>query len=154
MSEWALGKGSSLRKPPQGRNFSVNERLARAGSADFHSSSSSASNWSGFAGPGGQSIPIPDAFYYVTIDPFRYPWDRQSNVNLVCFRFPQDAPSGSELSDFIVSLDVIQDETELTFFPGWDPLLEADLGAAAVVGDDDHDALVPPRHRILEGIQT
>ncbi len=104
--------------------------------------------------PDGQLIPIPDAFYYVTIDPFRYPWDRQSNVNLVCFRFPQDAPSGSDISDFIVSLDVIQDETKLTFFPGWDPLLEAGLGAAVMTDDDVLDAVVQPQHRILDNIKV
>lgn len=69
--------------------------------------------------PNGKLVPIPEAYYYITVDPFRYPWDRPSNVDIVCFRIPQDAPSGSSLADFIVELEEIEAATKLSFFPQW-----------------------------------
>ena len=97
--------------------------------------------------PGGQQIPIPESYYCVTVDPFRYPWDRQSNVDVICFRIPQDAPGGSSLEDFIVELDEVEDATNLSFFPGWDPLAGA---VDALAGVD-----APPlRHRLLRSIRV
>ena len=104
--------------------------------------------------PGGQRIPIPEGYYYVTIDPIRYPWDRQSNVDLVCFRIPQDAPGGSDLGDFLVSLDEIQEATGLIFFPGWDPLQEPDHDRGPVRRGHRGDAFAAKQHRLLNHIES
>ncbi len=97
--------------------------------------------------PNGQSVPIPESYYCITVDPFRYPWDRPGNVDIVCFRVPQDAPSGTDLSTFVVSLPEIQNATNLSFFPNWPE------GAAL---DDDSRAPAPAadtRHRLLRRIR-
>ena len=79
----------------------------------------------------GQRIPIPEAYYYVTVDPFRYPWDRPSNVKVVCFMFPQDADKDKPLDEFVKPLSVIEEATRLSFFPGWEAQPgEADFAAA------------------------
>jgi DNA/RNA endonuclease G (NUC1) len=69
--------------------------------------------------PNTKIVPIPEAYYYITVDPFRYPWDRPSNVDIACFRIPQDAPSGTPFENFIVPLEDIEAATKLSFFPGW-----------------------------------
>lgn len=95
----------------------------------------------------GQQVPIPESYFYVTVDPFRFPWDRQSNVQVVCFRFPQKTPGGTSLDTLIVPMDEIEDATNLTFFPGWDP-----LQGAAIAGVGDVPATARPR--ILDAIQN
>ena len=67
----------------------------------------------------GQEVPVPEAYYCVTVDPYRYPWDQDRNVDIVSFRIPQDAPSATELDDYIEDIDVIEAQTQLTFFPGF-----------------------------------
>jgi DNA/RNA endonuclease G (NUC1) len=69
--------------------------------------------------PNNTLVPIPDAYYYITIDPFRYPWDRPSNVDIACFRIPQDAPGGTTIENYLVDLEQIETETRLSFFPAW-----------------------------------
>lgn len=64
-------------------------------------------------------MPVPEAYFCITADPFRYPWDRRSNVDIACFRIPQDAASGAPLTDFLTDLNSIEVDTGLTFFPGW-----------------------------------
>ncbi len=66
-----------------------------------------------------KEVPIPESFYCISVDPFRYPWDRPGNVNIACFRIPQDAPSGNSPIDYLVDLDEIEAATRLTFMPGW-----------------------------------
>lgn len=67
----------------------------------------------------GKSVPIADAFYCITIDPFRYPWDQPGNQKIACFMIPQDAPSGVDLTTYLVDLEHIQAATGLRFMPGW-----------------------------------
>lgn len=70
--------------------------------------------------PNGRFVPIPKAYYYISVDPFRYPWDRRTNVDIACFLFPQDTPSGTQLSNYpLTSLTEIEQATSLSFFPGW-----------------------------------
>lgn len=102
------------------------------------------------ARPGGQQVPIADAFFYITVDPFRYPWDRPSNVDVAYFRFPQDAESGTPLDDFLTDRATIEQETQLSLFPDWPP------GAAPAVGTGAGPPAGPQatgsaatRHRLL-----
>ena len=69
--------------------------------------------------PNGKQVPIPEAYYCITVDPFRYPWDRESNVDVACLRIPQDAPGGTSLDTFVADVADIETETSLTFFPQW-----------------------------------
>ena len=66
-----------------------------------------------------KEVPIPDAFFCVTFDPFRYPWDRPSNVAIACFLIPQDAASGTDPGDYVVDLDEVEAASKLSFMPGW-----------------------------------
>ncbi len=93
--------------------------------------------------PNGLRVPIPDAYYCLTVDPFRYPWDRESNVDIACLRIPQSAPGGTPLPDFLTDLAAIEAETKLDFFPRW----STDLGDVAPPGE-----LSPARsrHRLLD----
>jgi len=68
----------------------------------------------------GQQVPVPAEYYCVFIDPFRYPWDRESNVDIACFRIPQDTHRNTPLEDLLVDLENIERATQLTFVPGWD----------------------------------
>jgi len=95
--------------------------------------------------PNGLEVPIPEEYYCITIDPFRYPWNRQSNVDVACFRFPQNADRTKPLSDFLVELSEIEDSTKLKLFPGWDH----DAGES--VGVEGIDSLWT-RHRLLRQI--
>lgn len=69
---------------------------------------------------GGKSVPVPTDYYYILIDPFRYPWNRESNVDIVCFRVPQDVDRDTPFDDLIVTLEEIEQATMLDFLPGWD----------------------------------
>lgn len=96
--------------------------------------------------PAGLKVPIPDSFYYITIDPFRYPWDRRSNVDVACFIIPQDAARHTPLDSFITDLTEVEAATKLGFFPQW-PAPVPGVAAAAPPGP-----LMAPmglRHRLL-----
>jgi DNA/RNA endonuclease G (NUC1) len=99
------------------------------------------------ARPNGKLVPIAEAYYCITVDPFRYPWDRQRNVDIACFRIPQDAPPGTPLGNYIASLAEIEAATNLSFFPRWtDPIGSpgfAPAAQAAQPGVQEH------RHRLL-----
>ena len=110
--------------------------------------------------PNNTRVPIPESYYYITIDPFKYPWDRPGNQDLVCFRIPQDAPGGTPLSDYIVDLEEIEAATNLSFFPAWsdDPI---DLGNVLLGAETPPPgaADIPPgspetRHRLLMQLST
>lgn len=90
----------------------------------------------------GVEVPIPSAYYYISVDPFRYPFDRESNVDIACFLFPQDAASGTPLEYFLVDILDIEEATKLRFFPGWD--YSVDLSAALATS-----AVAKVRHRLL-----
>lgn len=93
----------------------------------------------------GVDVPIPSAYYYIAIDPFRYPWDRETNVDIACFLFPQDAEPGTPLDQFVVDILDIEDATRLRFFPGWD--YSVDMSSARA-----DTAVAKVRHRLLRQI--
>lgn len=94
---------------------------------------------------GGKDVPIPAAFYYITIDPHSYPWDRESNVDVACFLIPQDAPGGTPLHTYLKDdISEIEALTKLSFFPGW----EAEL-ATAEFGFGFEEFGAERRHRLL-----
>jgi len=81
----------------------------------------------------GQQVQIPDAYFCVTVGPYQYSWDRQSNDDVACFTLPQDAPSGSSLSQFAKTLQEIAQDTNLSFLVGWDH----DIGDTLRVAERD-----------------
>ena len=92
--------------------------------------------------PNGKRVPVPEAYFCITVDPFRYPWNKQNNVDIACFRIPQFAPGGTALTGFLTDLDDLQQATGLTFFPAW----------SASPGDfpaPESDSLPRARHRLL-----
>ena len=98
---------------------------------------------------GGKRVPIPDAYYCITIDPFRYPFDRFNNVHMLCLRIPQDAAGGSSPGDFVTSLDALEAETRLTFFPRW-ARPRAAPGERSIV----EEVTRPEEHRLLRAIRV
>jgi DNA/RNA endonuclease G (NUC1) len=95
--------------------------------------------------PNGKLVSIPEAYYYITVDPFRYPWDRPGNVDIACFRIPQDAPGGTPLKNYIAELDDIETATKLSFFPKWGD--DGDDPASLERGIPDDIPM--KRHRLL-----
>ena len=79
--------------------------------------------------PDGTKVPVPEAYFCVTFDPFRYPWNRISNVDIAGFLIPQTAPSSDNPLDYLTTLDVIEDRTGLTFIPGFDHTIGEEIGA-------------------------
>lgn len=73
--------------------------------------------------PDGKKVPVPEAYYCVTIDPHRYPYDRLSNVDIACFLIPQTAPKMDSPLDYLSGLDEVQDRTGLSFVPGFTHLI-------------------------------
>lgn len=67
----------------------------------------------------GIDVPVPEAYYCITIDPFRYPYDRSGNQDIACFVIPQDAPRRTPLETFMTTLEEIETRTRLQFMPGW-----------------------------------
>ena len=65
----------------------------------------------------GKNLPIPDAFFCVTVDPHTYPYDTQSTVEIDCFIIPQTAPRASNPDDYPATLDEVEEATNLDFFP-------------------------------------
>lgn len=68
----------------------------------------------------GKMVPVAESFFCITIDPFRYPWDRPGNQNIACFLLPQNVAAGAPLTDFLVDLPRIEAATGLRFMPGWE----------------------------------
>ena len=95
--------------------------------------------------PNGKKVPIPEACYYVTVDPFRYPWDRKSNVDVACFLIPQDAERNTSLSDYLVDQRQIEEKTKLSFFPLWDSAMATSAALSA-------PGSMNTRHRLLRQI--
>ena len=90
----------------------------------------------------GVNVPIPTAYFYISIDPFDYPWDRESNVDVACFLFPQDAPRNTPLNDFLVDILDVEHATNLRFFPGWDYSVDISSASSA-------STVSKARHRLL-----
>lgn len=100
---------------------------------------------------GGKMVPIPSSYYCILIDPFRYPWDRVSNVDVAYFLIPQDAPRSTPLEEFLTDRHTIQEATKLNFFPAWEPAPER--AGAAVLAPAEEPVLFgtsETRHRLLK----
>jgi len=108
------------------------------------------------------AVPIPSHYFCVMIDPHSYPWDTPSTVAIASFIIPQDAPKKTPLSMFEVTLEEVEEATNLDFFPGW--RVEFPEGqmtdirrAAAFIKDapmDDKDAKdIRFCHRLLQLIK-
>ncbi|MCA9665671.1 MAG: DNA/RNA non-specific endonuclease [Myxococcales bacterium] len=103
--------------------------------------------------PNGSQVPLPEAYFYVMADPFRYPWNRMSNVDVFAFRIPQDAPKNKSPDDYLVDdIEEIERATKLSFFPKW---YAADDGGLQPAGAGDGE---PPfasrrdRHRLMRAL--
>ncbi len=86
--------------------------------------------------PNGTRVPIPESYFCITVDPYRYPYDRLSNVEILCLIIPQDAGSGDSFEDYTVSLEEIEQKTKLKFFPQWVDAGVLPTGDAAQPGAD------------------
>ncbi len=67
----------------------------------------------------GKYLPIPESYYCIIVDPFRYPYDTPSRVHIDCFIIPQDAPRSSNPEDYPATLEEIEEATNLRFFASW-----------------------------------
>lgn len=68
--------------------------------------------------PRGIRIPIPDSFYAILVDPFRYPHDEVRNVRFLILEIPQDAGYVAlDEEAFSVTIQSIEARTKLNFFP-------------------------------------
>lgn len=97
--------------------------------------------------PNGKHVPIPDEYFCITADPFRYPWNAENNVDIACFRIPQFAPGGTALTSFLTDLADIEEATRLKFFPNWS-LPPGDFPAP------EAGSLPRTRHRLLRQFQN
>lgn len=93
-----------------------------------------------------QNVPIPDAFYCITIDPWRYPYDELGNVEIACFIIPQDAERNTPLDTFLVSIADVQSAAKLRFLQGWEV-----MPALAAPPGDAGPSMV--RHRLLRQLR-
>ena len=69
-------------------------------------------------GPG-QFLPVPEAYFCITVDPYRYPYDTLGSANIDGFIIPQDAPRSSDPQDYPATIEQIEARTNLKFFTGW-----------------------------------
>ena len=67
----------------------------------------------------GKYLPVPDAYFCIIVDPFKWPFDIPSTVAIDSFIIPQTAPSNSNPQDYPATLDEIEEATNLKFFGSW-----------------------------------
>ena len=67
----------------------------------------------------GKSLPIPDAYFCVIVDPQSYPFDTLSRVHLDCFIIPQDASRDSNPDEYRTTQADVEKATNLKFFASW-----------------------------------
>ncbi len=78
----------------------------------------------------GKYLPVPDAYFCVTVDPHTYPYDTPSRVAINCYIIPQNAPRGSWPDDYPATLAEVEAATRLKFFASWGRELPHDLVAS------------------------
>ncbi|WP_271767847.1 DNA/RNA non-specific endonuclease [Aquimarina algiphila] len=64
-------------------------------------------------------LPVPEAYFCVTVDPYRYPYDTLSKAYIDCFIIPQNAPGSSYPEDYPATLEEVEEATNLKFFDSW-----------------------------------
>ena len=67
----------------------------------------------------GKHLPVPDAYFCITVDPYIYPYDTLSKAHIDCFIIPQNAPGNSSPEDYPATLEEIEKATSLRFFDSW-----------------------------------
>lgn len=97
----------------------------------------------------GKRIPLPQGYYCITIDPLRYPYDRLSNVEIVCFYFPQNAPRTDSPLDYVTTLEDVQEKAGLEFVPGYAGVIGA-RGARSAAAPR---AIQPAGHRLVAQLE-
>lgn len=68
-------------------------------------------------------VDIPTHFYMILVDVGQWPAFRPY---IMAFKFPQQASANAQLSDFLVSVNHIEEKTNLNFFPQFDDAQESD----------------------------
>lgn len=99
----------------------------------------------------GRMVPVAEAFFCITIDPFRYPWDKPGNQTIACFLIPQNVAAGAPLTDFLKDLTEIEAATGLRFMPGWE---RAPRDALMAPDPRLPGAGTAPRHRLLAALSA
>jgi len=94
----------------------------------------------------GKEVPIPDRYFCITVDPYRYPWDEY--VEIVAFDIPQEAPSASSPIDYITDISSIEEATGLKFMPGFEQAL------ATVQVESTGSMTDGTKNRLLEYLQS
>lgn len=64
-------------------------------------------------------LPVPDAYFCITVDPYMYPYDTLSKAHIDCFIIPQNAPGSSSPEDYPATLEDVEEATKLKFFDSW-----------------------------------
>lgn len=67
----------------------------------------------------GKHLPVPEAYFCITVDPYMYPYDTLSKAHIDCFIIPQNAPSSSSPDDYPATLQEVEEATKLKFFDSW-----------------------------------
>lgn len=67
----------------------------------------------------GKNLPVPEAYFCISVDPHSYPYNTMSRVHLDCFIIPQTAPSNTFPQDYPATLEEIEERTKLKFFEGY-----------------------------------
>lgn len=90
----------------------------------------------------GKHVPVPDAYFCVTVEPGNYPYDTTSRMKIDCFIIPQDAPRDSSPADYPAKLEEVEAATNLEFFPAWGRPLEGALASTKAMSPDDDSQLM------------
>ncbi|MEO1649154.1 MAG: DNA/RNA non-specific endonuclease, partial [Pseudomonadota bacterium] len=64
-------------------------------------------------------VPVPDAYFCLTVDPFSYPYDTLSKAQIDGFIIPQDAPRSADPQNYPATIEQIEAATKLEFFTQW-----------------------------------
>ncbi|QDV50084.1 DNA/RNA non-specific endonuclease [Gimesia fumaroli] len=67
----------------------------------------------------GKHLPVPEHYFCLVVDPQIYPYDTLSKVAIDCFLIPQTAPRNSRPEDYPVTLEELEEITNLKFFASW-----------------------------------
>lgn len=68
-------------------------------------------------------VDIPTHFYMILVDVGQWPAFRPY---IIAFKFPPQPPDNAQLSDFLVSVNHVEEKTNLNFFPQFGDAQESD----------------------------
>ncbi len=95
----------------------------------------------------GKYLPVPDAYFCITVDPYKYPFDTLSKAHIDCFIIPQNAPSSSSPEDYKASLEEVEEATNLKFFDSWSR--DIPLGSNAIEEGQESES----QSRLIQNIR-